>query len=89
MCHRNALLMPTGRLRLAWCVVEDSRRLRRAAERFQVGHTTASTWWLQGWADMYDRSSRPPSLPAQDRNARAPWRDAFSGGANPAARSQP
>ena len=53
MCHRNAPLTPTGRLRLAWCIVEDGWPLRRAAERFQVSHTTAKRWAdryrLQGW----------------------------------------
>ncbi len=51
MCHRNAPLPPTGRLRLAVCIVEDGRPLRRAAERFQVSHTTAKRW-----ADRYRRS---------------------------------
>ncbi|KAA9160768.1 IS481 family transposase, partial [Amycolatopsis acidicola] len=36
MSHRNAPLSPTGRLRLARCVVDDEWPLRRAAERFQV-----------------------------------------------------
>jgi hypothetical protein len=40
--HRNAPLTPTGRLRPARCVVDDGRPLRRAAERFQVAHTTAA-----------------------------------------------
>jgi len=38
--HRNVPLTPTGRLRLARCVVEDGWPLRRAAERFQVAVTT-------------------------------------------------
>ncbi|MGD6745251.1 IS481 family transposase [Streptomyces sp. BH106] len=63
MCHRNAPLTPTGRLRLAVCIVEDGWPLRRAAERFQVSHTTAQRWAgryrKSGWAGMYDRSSRP------------------------------
>lgn len=67
MCHPNAPLTPTGRLRLAWCVVEDGWPLRRAAERFQVSHTTAKRWAdryrLLGWAGMYDRSSRPHHSP--------------------------
>lgn len=42
--HRNAPLTPTGRLRLARCVVDDHWPLRRAAERFQVSHTTAARW---------------------------------------------
>ncbi len=33
MIHRNAPLTPTGRLRLARCVVEDGWPLHRAAER--------------------------------------------------------
>ncbi|AEM86848.1 IS481 family transposase [Streptomyces violaceusniger] len=40
MIHRNAPMAPTGRLRPARCVVEDGWPLRRAAERFQVSHTT-------------------------------------------------
>ncbi|MGY6026168.1 IS481 family transposase [Streptomyces spinosirectus] len=69
MCHRNAPLTPTGRLRLAWCVVENGWPLRRAAERFQVSHTTAKRWAdryrLMGWAGMYDRSSRPHHSPRE------------------------
>jgi transposase len=42
MCHRNAPLSETGRLRLARCVVEEGWSLRRAAERFQVAVTAAS-----------------------------------------------
>ncbi|MFD7497467.1 IS481 family transposase [Streptomyces sp. NPDC059832] len=63
MLHRNAPLTETGRLRLARCVVEDGRPLRRAAERFQVSPTTARRWADRyrelGQADMSDRSSRP------------------------------
>lgn len=63
MSHRNAPLTPTGRLRLARCVVDDGWPLRRAAERFQVAVTTAQRWAgryrLQGTAGMHDRSSRP------------------------------
>ena len=44
MLHRNAPLTETGRLRLARCVVEDGWPLRRAAERFQVSHTTEARW---------------------------------------------
>ncbi|WP_299276299.1 leucine zipper domain-containing protein, partial [uncultured Georgenia sp.] len=40
MSHANAPLTPTGRLRLARCVVEDGWPLRRAAERFGVSVTT-------------------------------------------------
>lgn len=32
------------RLRLARCVVDDGWLVRRAAERFQVSHTTAVRW---------------------------------------------
>lgn len=67
MSHRNAPLTPTGRLRLARCVVEDGWPLRRAAERFQVSHTTAARWagrYRQlGVAGMHDRSSRPHHQP--------------------------
>ncbi|MYQ30120.1 IS481 family transposase [Streptomyces sp. SID4956] len=67
MSHRNAPLTPTGRLRLARCVVDDHWPLRRAAERFQVSHTTAARWAgryrLHGEAGMQDRSSRPRHQP--------------------------
>ncbi len=67
MSHRNAPLSPTGRLRLARCVVEDGWPLRRAAERFQVAPTTAKRWADRyrehGAAGMADRSSRPRRSP--------------------------
>lgn len=67
MSHRNAPLTPTGRLRLARCVVEDGWPLRRAAERFQVSHTTAARWAgryrSHGPAGMQDHSSRPHRQP--------------------------
>ncbi|WP_328730860.1 IS481 family transposase [Streptomyces caniferus] len=67
MIHRNAPLTPTGRLRLARCVVVDGWPLRRAAERFQVSHTTAARWAgryrLHGRAGMEDRSSSPCHQP--------------------------
>ncbi|MFD1670468.1 leucine zipper domain-containing protein, partial [Streptomyces calvus] len=69
MSHRNAPLTPTGRLRLARCVVDEGWPLRRAAERFQVSHTTAARWagrYRQlGPAGMLDRSSRPHHSPRQ------------------------
>jgi hypothetical protein len=65
--HRNAPLTETGRLRLARCVVEDRRPLRRAAERFQVSPTTAQRWAERyrqfSEAGMSDRSSRPHTSP--------------------------
>ena len=67
MIHRNAPLTPTGRLRLARCVVDDGWPLRRAAERFQVSHTTAARWagryQLHGQAGMEDLSSCPRHQP--------------------------
>ncbi|MGP3928360.1 IS481 family transposase, partial [Streptomyces sp. 8N616] len=67
MSHRNAPLTPTGRLRLARCVIDDGWPLRRAAERFQVSYTTAARWAnryrQQGAAGMHDRSSRPHHSP--------------------------
>ncbi|MGW1880832.1 IS481 family transposase, partial [Streptomyces sp. NPDC001975] len=69
MSHRNAPLTPTGRLRLARCVVDDGWPVRRAAERFQVSHTTAARWagrYRQLGPDgMHDRSSRPHHSPRQ------------------------
>jgi transposase len=67
--HRNAPLTETGRLRLARCVVKDGWPVRRAAERFQVSHTTAARWAARyresGAAGMADRSSRPHASPAR------------------------
>lgn len=65
--HANAPLTPTGRLRLARCIVEDGWPPRRAAERFQVAVTTARRWAGRyrdhGEAGMADRSSRPHHSP--------------------------
>jgi transposase InsO family protein len=67
LSHRNAPLTPTGRLRLARCVVEDGWPVRRAAERFQVSHTTAARcagrYRRHGVNGMHDRSSRPHHCP--------------------------
>jgi transposase InsO family protein len=67
--HGNAPLTPTGRLRLARCVVDQHWPLRRAAERFQVAVTTAKRWAdryrVHGLAGMVDRSSRPRHHPAR------------------------
>lgn len=65
--HANAPLTPTGRLRLARCVVDDGWPLRRAADRFGVSVTCAHRWATRyrqhGPAGMLDRSSRPTSSP--------------------------
>ena len=67
MSHVNAPLTPTGRLRLARCVVEDGWPLRRAAERFSVSVTCAQRWAKRyrehGAGAMVDRSSRPRTCP--------------------------
>jgi transposase InsO family protein len=67
LIHRNAPLTPTGRLRLARCVIDDGWPLRRAAERFQVSHTTAARWARRyqqhGTSGLRDRSSRPHHSP--------------------------
>ncbi|OPG14091.1 IS481 family transposase [Microbispora sp. GKU 823] len=67
MPHRNAPLTETGRLRLARCIVEDGWSIRRAAERFQVSHTTAARWAHRyrtyGAGGMADRPSRPHHSP--------------------------
>jgi transposase InsO family protein len=69
MVHRNAPLTETGRLRLARCVVDDGWPLRRAAERFQVSHTTAARWAARyrqaGAGGMADLPSRPHASPAR------------------------
>ena len=53
MSHANAPLTPTGRLRLARCVVDDGWPLRRAAERFNVSVTTAKRWAGRYRAEVY------------------------------------
>jgi len=67
MSHANAPLSPTGRLRLARCIVDDGWSLRRAAERFQVSVPTAQRWSQRyrthGEVGMSDRSSRPACSP--------------------------
>ncbi len=63
MSHANAPLSPTGRLRLARCIVDQEWPLRRAADRFGCSPTTAQRWASRyrqfGKAAMVDRSSRP------------------------------
>lgn len=67
MSHRNAPLTPTGRLRLARCIVDQGWPLRRAAERHGVSVPTAQRWAGRyrehGKAGMLDRSSRPHHSP--------------------------
>ena len=74
MRHANAPLTPTGRLRLAECVVADGWPLRRAAARFGVSVTTARRWAQRyrehGKAGLVDRSSRPRSCPHQSSRRR-------------------
>ena len=69
MSHANATLTPTGRLRLARCVVEEGWLPRRAAERFNVSVGTVRKWVSRyrqlGKAGMVDRSSRPHTCPHQ------------------------
>ncbi len=63
ICTEDRRPTETGRLRL----VDDGWPVRRAAERFQVSHTTAARWprryRLLGIAGMSDRSSRPRHQP--------------------------
>lgn len=63
MSHANAPLSPTGRLRLARCIVDQEWPLRRAADRFGCSPTTAQRWASRyrqfGKDAMVDRSSRP------------------------------
>ncbi|HLR28317.1 MAG TPA: leucine zipper domain-containing protein, partial [Ruania sp.] len=59
MSHRNASLTPTGRLRLARCIVDQGWPLRRAADRYGVSVPTAQRWAhryrAHGEAGMGDR----------------------------------
>lgn len=95
MSHRNAPLTPTGRLRLARCVVDDGWPVRRAAERFQVSHTTTARWaghYRQlGEAGIHDRSSHPHhqprrTPPATEEQIMRLRREQKIGPARPAAR---
>lgn len=67
MTHANAPLPPTGRLRLARCVVDQGWPLPRTADRFGVSVTCAHRWATRyrqhGPAGMADHSSRPRSCP--------------------------
>lgn len=67
MSDANASLSPTGRLRLARCVVVDGWSLARAADRFNVSLTTTRRWVgryrTEGAAGMVDRSSKPQHCP--------------------------
>lgn len=69
MSHRNAPLTPTGRLRLARCIVDQGWPLRRAADRFGVSVTTAQRWAVRyrerGSEGLQDRSCRPHHCPRQ------------------------
>ncbi|QGN32514.1 IS481 family transposase [Microlunatus sp. Gsoil 973] len=72
MSHVNAVLTPTGRLRLARLIVDQGWPLRRAAERFGVSVTTAKRWAdryrsdrAAGAAGLRDRSSRPRVSPGR------------------------
>ena len=69
MSHANAPLTPTGRLRLARCVVEDGWTRLRAVERFNVSVGTVRKWARRyrqlGKAGIVDRSSRPHHSPTQ------------------------
>jgi transposase InsO family protein len=69
MSHRNAPLTPTGRLRLARCIVDEEWPLRRAADRYRVSVTTAQRWARRyrahGEAGMVDRPSRPRRSPGR------------------------
>ena len=64
MSHANAPLNPTGRLRLARCIVQKQWALCCAAERFGVSTTTTKRWADQFRAErvtgMSDRTSRLP-----------------------------
>ena len=69
LSHTNAPLTPTGRLRLARCVVDGGWLPRRAAERFGVSVTTVRKWVARyrehGKDGMVDRSSRPHHSPTR------------------------
>jgi transposase InsO family protein len=72
MTHANAILTPTGRLKLARLVVDKKWTLARAAERFSISVTTARRWADRyredpdaGAAGMGDRSSCPHRCPGQ------------------------
>jgi len=70
MSHANASLTPTGRLRLARCIVDDGWPLRRAADRFDVSVTTATRWAGRYRLQRQGRHARPLE-PAEGLSAAA------------------
>jgi transposase InsO family protein len=65
--HPNAVLTPTGRLRMVRCLVEQQWTIEAAAERFQIDAKTVRKWrdryLAEGSPGLSDRSSRPRSSP--------------------------
>lgn len=82
MAHRNAPLTEAGRLRLARRVADDGWPLRRAAERFQVSHTTAAQWAAR-YRDMGGRDGGPVVAAAFQPAAHAGGDRAADRGADP------
>jgi hypothetical protein len=58
--HLTSPLTPTVGLRLARCVVAVGRPARRAAERFNVSHTTAARWTGRYRHHGHARPLQPP-----------------------------
>jgi transposase-like protein len=67
--HPNAVLTPTGRLRMVRCVVEAGWTVEATADRFQVDAKTVRKWRdrfvTEGVDGLQDRSSRPITSPTQ------------------------
>lgn len=84
MSHANAALTPRARLRLAKLIVEDDWPVAVAAKMFMTSPPTARKWAArfrtEGSAGMFDRSSRPHSMPTKTppavvkRIVKARWR---------------
>ena len=90
MSHRNSPLSPTGRLRLARCVVDDRWPLRRAADRFNVSVTTAKRWRIATVTTGRPEWVIGPAGPDRVRIAPAGAGNAGSSGyASPAAGGRP
>jgi len=65
--HPNAVLTPTGRRRMVFCVLDHGWTIEATAERFQVDAKTVRKWrdryLAEGAVGLQDRSSRPQSCP--------------------------
>lgn len=72
--HPNAVLTPEGRRRMVACVLDDGWTIEATSKRFQVDAKTVRKWrdrfLADGFAGLFDRSSRPKSSPSRTPDAK-------------------